>query len=168
MSSGILFLTNEDFTVSKGNKGNMLTNFINGFSLILFYSPQCKHCKELLPIFKRLPTTVGGCQFGILNISANKSVIELSKNTITAITYVPLIILYINGKPFMLYEGPPDINEIKRFIVEVSKKIQSKQKFSEQEVKKNEHSIPAYCLGNPLYGDDNKTYLVMDEAYVKK
>ena len=167
MSSGILFLTTEDFTMSKTNNGFMLNNFINGFSLILFYSPQCPHCKNLLPVFKKLPSIVGGCQFGILNVSANKSIIELSKKTVSPITYVPYIILYINGKPFMLYEGPPNEEEIKRFIVEVSKKIQSKQKFSESEVKTNENSIPAYCLGNPLYGDDNKTYLVMDEAYKK-
>ena len=167
MSSGILFLTTEDFVLTKDAKGSTLKNLINGFSLILFYSPQCPHSKNLLPIFKKLPNNVGGCQFGILNVSANKMIIEMSKNTLSCIKYVPLIILYIDGRPIMLYEGPADINEKKRFIVEVSKKIQNKQKFSEQEQKQIPNSVPAYCLGNPLFGDSNKTYLIMDKAYKK-
>ena len=169
MSSGILFLTADDFEITKGAKGNMLTNFIKDFSLILFYSPQCPYCQELLPIFKKLPNSFGGCQFGILNISSasNKKIIELSKNTITPITYVPLIILYVKSKPFMAYEGPPSLEEIKRFILEVSKKIQSKQKFSNNIRKESGVSIPSYSLGLPLFGDDNRTYLVMDSAYTK-
>ena len=54
MSSGILFLTADDFEITKGSKGYMLTNFIKDFSLILFYSPQCPYSQQLLPIFKKL------------------------------------------------------------------------------------------------------------------
>ena len=167
MSSGILYLTSEDFTVSKGQKGSILSNFIQGFSLILFYSPSCPHCQQLLPIFKRLPNTVASCQFGTLNVSTNKGLVQASQSTVSPITYVPLIILYVNGKPFLKYAGPADIDEIKRFVIEVSKNIQSKQQFSKKEVKEDpKSSIPAYCLGKPLYGDDGKdrTYLVFDSV----
>jgi thioredoxin-like negative regulator of GroEL len=170
MSSGILFLTTDDFDIIKGSKNNnILTNSIKGFSLILFYSPQCPYSQELLPIFKKLPNSFGGCQFGIFNVSSqsNKQIIGLSKNTTTPITYVPLIMLFINGKPFMLYEGPPELDEIKKFIIEVSKKIQSKQTFSNDVRKGSGLKIPSYCLGKPLFGDDNKTYLMMDCAYSK-
>jgi len=169
MSSGILFLTADDFEITKGTKGYMLTNFIKDFSLVLFYSPQCPYSQQLLPIFKKLPSSFGGCQFGILNVSSasNKKIIELSKNTITPITYVPLIILYVKSKPLLLYEGPADIEEIKRFILEVSKKIQNKQKFSSEIRKESGVSIPSYSLGVPLFGDENRTYLIMDSAYAK-
>ena len=49
--SGLLFLNSEDFHLNKGTRGPIMCNNIQGFSLILFYSTQCQHCKELIPIF---------------------------------------------------------------------------------------------------------------------
>lgn len=166
--SGLLFLTSADFTVAKGAKGEIMCNNISGFSLILFYSTQCQHCKTLIPTFKRLPGTIGGCQFGMVNVSTNKSCVRMSRDTIAPITYVPYIVLYINGKPFMRYNGPPHENEIRRFVIEVANKIQNKQKFAQGVVKQQQKSIPEYCLGKPLVGqDDNVCYLDMKEAYPK-
>ena len=72
----------------------------------------------------------------------------------------------MNGKPFMRYQGPNDINEIKRFVLEIAQKVNNKQKFSTENVKEDTRSgIPLYTIGHPLYGDDNVTYLVMDDAY---
>jgi thioredoxin-like negative regulator of GroEL len=127
--SGLLFLTSDDFLVEKSNKGDILCTNIPGFSLILFYSTQCVHCQSLIPIFKKLPGTIGGCQFGMINVTSNKECVRMSKDTIAPITYVPYIVLYIQGKPFMRYGGPHDGSEIKRFVLEVSNKVQNKQKF---------------------------------------
>lgn len=166
--SGLLFLNSEDFTISKGTKGNILCTAIPGFSLVLFYSNQCPHCAKLLPTFKRLPGTIGGCQFGMLNVSSNKMCVKMSKNTIVPIQYVPLIILYVNGRPFMKYSGEHEENDIKRFILEVAEKINNKQKFSEDSnVKENPRGIPDYSIGLPLYGEDDVTYLEFEEAYSK-
>lgn len=168
--SGLLFLTSEDFLVSKEEKGDLLCTGISGFSLILFYSTQCIHCQTLIPIFKKLPGTIGGCQFGMINVSTHKNIIRMSKDTIAPITYVPYIVLYTNGKPFMKYSGPHDISEIKRFVMEVANKLQSRQKFSTENVKepeKGKPGIPAYCIARPLFGDcdENVCYLKLDEAY---
>ena len=165
--SGLLFLSNEDFVLSKGTKGNILCTSIPGFSLILFYSTQCPHCQNLLPIFKRLPGSINGCQFGIINVSNNKTCIRLSKDTISPITYVPYIILYINGRPFLRYSGPPAESEIRRFVFEVAQKVQSKQKFSNEQVKEDVRGhIPAFTIGIPKCEDD-VCYLEFDEAYEK-
>lgn len=167
--SGLLFLTSEDFNINKGTKGDILCHSIPGFSLILFYSTQCVHCKTLIPIFKKLPGTIGGCQFGMINVSTNKQCVNMSKDTIAPITYVPYILLYINGRPTLKYAGPHDQNEISRFIIEVSQKIQNKQKFSENVTEDPRgKTIPAYCIGKPLYGDENVCYLEFDEAYGKE
>lgn len=167
--SGLLFLGNDDFTLMKGTKGNILCSSIPGYSLILFYSTQCPHCQKLIPIFKKLPGTIGGCQFGMINVSTNKNCIRLSNDTIAPITYVPYIVLYINGRPFMRYLGPHDANELKKFIIEVAQKMDSKQKFTNQAniLENRETSIPAYTIGVPLYGCDNGecTYLNFTEAY---
>lgn len=166
--SGLLFLTSEDFSINKGTKGKVLCTSIPGFSLILFYSTQCQHCQTLIPIFKKLPGTIGGCQFGMINVSANKSCVKMSSETIAPITYVPYIVLYVNGRPFMRYNGPHDSGEIKRFVLEVAQKIQNKQKFSEQNVKEEKGSgIPSYTIGKPLYGNDKVCYLEFNTAYKK-
>jgi thioredoxin-like negative regulator of GroEL len=168
--SGLLFLSADDFVLTKGMKGNILTNSIPGFSLILFYSIQCQHCQNLIPIFKKLPSVLGGCQFGLCNINTNRKLIALSNETIAPITYVPYIVLYVNSRPFLAYKGPHDINEIKRFVVEVADKIQKKQKFSaqqEQDVKENVRGkIPAFSVGIPLYGSEDEAYFEFSNAYV--
>ena len=169
--SGLLFLTADDFQLVKGAKGNIMCNSIQGFSLILFYSTQCSHCQELIPVFKQLPGTVGGCQFGMINVSHNKQCVMMSRNTIAPIEVVPYIILFINGKPYMRYQGPNTQAEITRFIVEVSQNIQSKQKLIKQDVKKDVHyppngGIPAYAAGQPLFGlNDKVCYLEFNDAY---
>jgi hypothetical protein len=167
--SGLLFLGNDDFTLMKGTKGNILCSSIPGYSLILFYSTQCPHCQKLIPIFKKLPGSIGGCQFGMINVSTNKNCIRLSNDTIAPITYVPYIVLYINGRPFMRYLGPHDANELKKFIIEVAQKMDSKQKFTNQGniLENRESTIPAYTIGVPLFGcDDGQcTYLNFNEAY---
>ena len=169
--SGLLFLTSDDFMITKGTAGNIMCNRIPGFSLILFYSTQCDHCISLIPIYKTLPGTIGGCQFGMINVSHNKRCVMMSRETIAPIKVVPYIILYINGKPYMRYQGPHDVQEISRFIVDVSKKIQSKQTFTKQDknVKIDERGgIPAYTIGKPLYGDgDDVCYLEFNNAYRK-
>ena len=167
--SGLLFLNSDDFNVLNGEKGKILSTEIKGFSLILFYSTQCVYCKKLIPIFKTLPGTIGGCQFGMINVSTNKNCVIISRNSIDPIKYVPYIVLYVNGRPFMKYQGPYDINEIQKFVVAVSQKIQNKHNFdSDENVKENVRGgIPEYTIGNPLYGTGKVCYLEFDEAYDK-
>ena len=155
--SGLLYLTSEDFFPQKGPTGDILCQSVPGFSLILFYSVHCQHCEALLPIFKRLTGSLGGCQFGIVNIGKNKRCVEMSSRTQTPIRYVPYIVLYIDGKPFMAYKGPYDHDEIKRFVIDVLSKLQQKQQFSKEVVKENpETGIPAYTIGHPVTGDKNQ------------
>lgn len=165
--SGLLFLSNDDFVLSKGTKGTILCTSIPGFSLILFYSVQCPHCQLLIPIFKKLPGTIGGCQFGMVNVSNNKNCIRMSKDTIAPITYVPYLVLYVNGRPFMRYNSEYTLEGIKRFVIEVASKIESKQKFSSEHVKEDFRGrIPAFSIGVPKCEDD-ECYFPFNEAYTK-
>jgi thiol-disulfide isomerase/thioredoxin len=170
--SGLLFLSSDDFHVIQEPKGRVMCHSIPGFSLVLFYSTQCGHCKSLIPIFKRLPgTIVSGCQFGIINVSSNKKCVAMSKGTLSEVKYVPYIVLYVDGRPQMKYAGPHDINEIARFVLEVSKRIQSRQSFANNaSVHKDPRGgIPAYSEGKPLCGPDDKIcYLTNTTAYSSK
>lgn len=170
--SGLLFLSSEDFAVQQGTNGNILCHNIPGFSLILFYSTNCVHCQSLIPIFKKLPGTLGGCQFGMINVSTNKKCVMMSQNTNAPIQYVPYIVLYVNGKPFMAYKGPNDEEQIKRFIIDVANNLQQKQQFSKEKVKQepNNSGIPEYSIGKPISGgkDQLVCYLTFEEFMVKE
>ena len=168
--SALLFLTADDFNVQKGQKGDILCNNLKGYCVVLFYSTQCVHCHSLIPVFKQLPGTIANCQFAMINVSMQKNVVMMSRNTVAPITYVPYIMFYVNGKPFIKYSGPYDANEIKRFIIEVSKNLQSKQKFFEEtnEKQTKEKPIPEYTTGHPKeICDENVCYLEFDDAYKK-
>jgi hypothetical protein len=92
----------------------------------------------------------------------------MSKNTIAPVTYVPYIVLYINGRPFMVYKGPSESEEIRRFVIEVANNVQKKQQFSKEKVKQDDNGgIPAYTIGRPVCGDDKVCYLNFGTAYTK-
>jgi hypothetical protein len=170
--SGLLFLESDDFIVSKGVKGdNILTTQIKGHSLILFYSMQCTYCQSLISIFKTLPKVLGGCQYGMINISKNKECIAKSQQTNTPITCVPYIMFYYNGKPYIRYTGEYDIENIKNFVMVIANQIQKKINITNMEgIKENAKGtgIPEYSLGHPIRGneDDGVCYLQFNTAYV--
>ena len=141
--SGILFLGNDDFQVRQGDKGQILslTYESKGLTLVLYYSTECPYCDNLINKFKQLPSFVNGCQFAMVNVSRNMDIVERSKNTIAPISYVPDVILYVNGAPYVRYDGPHDIQHIKDFIVDIYKKIQ-KTAFMEQEMSQNRTQYP--------------------------
>lgn len=164
--NGLLFLSSEDFKIQNGTKGKILCNNVAGFSLILFYSTRCEHCQTLLPVFKSLPGTIMNCYFGMINVNNNKECIQMSKVTIAPIQYVPYIILYYDGIPYMVYNGPRTAEDIRNFIMDVTENVQKRQKFAKKPPEKEESKgIPAYTVGHPVCGNDNVCYLDFAEAY---
>lgn len=170
--SSLLFLNSKEFAVQKGPKGPIMCHSVPGFTLILFYSHMCPHCQNLIPVFKRLPGTVNGCQFGIVNIHANPACRTMSDSTIAPIKYVPFIMLYIDGRPFMSYTGPYTAAEIQRFVIDVANNLQKKQEFSREKVREDPEGggIPTYSIGKPISGgkDQNVCYLTFLDAYTAK
>ena len=173
---GILFLSSEDFYTKTDNSNNLLLcNRINQFSFVLFYSHKCRHSNSVLPIIRSLPGSINGCQFGIINASQHKDIINLSTPTITPLRYVPYMILYYNGTPYMRYDGPHDLENIKSFIVEVAASIQRQVNTAmtsgNENINNNEddfYEIPEYCIAIPRKGDQEEQricYLNFSQAY---
>ena len=124
----MIFCTENEFSIKEINGSKLLCNNIQGFFLVLFYSTECPYCKEMIQIFKQLPGTIGGCQFGVINVSKNKKCIIDSMKTQTPIKFVPMCILYNNGTPIILYKGPRNLQDIQQFVVEVSQKMKDRIK----------------------------------------
>jgi hypothetical protein len=116
-SSSIQFLNDSNFSV---DSGGTLHVSISGFSLILFYSTQCPHCKEMMEAVKRMPNIINGCSFGVINLDQNKGVIQKCAKSQLQLKYVPFLVFFASGVPYMVYNGPTVESEIKRFIVQVS------------------------------------------------
>ena len=168
--SKLLFLSKEDFKVQQGPNGPIMCSRVKGFSLILFYSRSCVHCHSFIPIFKKIPAALNGCQFGMVNVSNNLELIKLAETTISKISFVPFILLYINGKPFIQYKGPRTKEGVTKFIVEVSSKINNKQYFSsiqkkQKEDKKNRDKTVPYSMYRPCGEAGGVCYLTYDKAY---
>lgn len=123
--SGILFLGSDDFCVRAGEKGNMLClSGWKGLTLVMFYSKECQFCHNLINKFKQLPTIVNGCKFAMCCINRHFDIVEKSKNTIAPIEYVPDVILYVDGMPYIRYDGPHEVADIKSFIFNVYERLQ--------------------------------------------
>jgi len=173
MSSGLFYLNETDFVIKEGQKGKTLSVGIDGYSLVLFYSTKCTHCQALIPIFKKLPTSVGGCTFAMVNVSQNKGIITKASTTKSPIKYVPLMILHIDGAPFMRYDGPHKVEEIKRFVIEIAQKVSKNKKPTSNIAPKkaaDSISIPGYTIGRPKNSGkrNDVSYMGMDAAYVSK
>lgn len=152
--SGLLNLTGNDFSLGKGQKGSLLYNNIRHYSAVLFYATTCDFCKPYIEIFKKLPGNVAGCTFAITNIQSNMNIVQMAKQTISPIEFVPLIIYYVDGRPFMKYKGDAHCKQIVQFIVDVTEKLSSnaKSKFYEDKINKqqeDENRIPEYTIGKP-------------------
>ena len=128
MISGIYFLSDNDFELRSSNENEKLLSLKNetkGLYFVLVYSNTCEFCNEVISEFKQLPAHLAGLKYGMININYNKEMVTMSKETITPITYVPELILFLNGLPYMVYEANDiKLEEMKSFIKEISDKLE--------------------------------------------
>ncbi len=171
--NSLIFLSDQEFSIQEGKKGKILCNNLPGVSLVLFFSERCPHCVQMFPIFKTLPQLIQGCQFAAINISTYQNVAEMSQRTISPITHVPFIILYVNNRPFIRYNGAKTLRDVSNFINEVLSRIQNKKQFINPKLGIDDmEAIPEYSIGIPFNmvcdanGSDN-CYLTFGEAYKK-
>ena len=146
--NSILRLRTDDFTVSTGTKGPILCNGIKGLSLVMFYSPLCKICEDLLPKFKHLPQIINGCKFCILSINENQGIISLSRQTISPIEFVPYIIFYVNGRPFLQYDDDATLEKLVGFLQYSMKLVETKKSFIDKGARVDSE-IPKYSIAKP-------------------
>ena len=134
MAQSLHFLETGDFSIVPGQEGraNMLCHSLRGLSLVLFYTKDCEYCPAAIPVFKALPMAIGNCKFAMVNLSTNRELIRISRETNTEINMVPLIICYVNGKPYMRYDGPREVQDLQEFVSEIAAKIKQAEASAHQ------------------------------------
>lgn len=176
--NGLLYLTSRDFYITDTQRGPLMCNRLRDISFVLFYTNDCKFCPAMQAMFKQLPRYIGGCHFGMVNLSANREIAAMSARTISKIGYVPWILLYHNGQPLLRYDGARDVKSIQTFIIDVTRNIQ--QKFNHSSAagnpaaapqvsampgvkQDNDNGIPEYTIGRPKSSKDEVCYLEFDD-----
>lgn len=74
------------------------------------------NCAAFEPIFAKISRQDPRVSYAILDVSQNKSVVSWSRETSTQITAVPMLILYVNGRPHAKFNGTKNIESIQNFI----------------------------------------------------
>lgn len=169
--SNLIFLTTKDFFLEQSQKGSSLCHRTPGVSLVFYYADACEGCQTIKPQYHQLPRVIGGCKFALVDLTKNPNLAQASKQTLAPIKYVPLLILYYDGRPFLQYDDDNSIEKIVEFVKYAMKILATKKPFSpEKGSGVKEVDIPAYSLGIPynLVCDANRCYLQFNKAYPGK
>jgi hypothetical protein len=113
--SGINFLSAENFVVM-GAKQKTLGINVPGNVLVFFKMRGCNNCAEFEPVFSTLARKEKRVTHAVLDVSSNRDVVISSRETNTPITAVPVLILYVNGRPHAKFNGTKNIPSIQSFI----------------------------------------------------
>lgn len=175
MTSGLFFLSDKDFEVlpspqnlstfqGQQQKGDLVIR-IPGISVVFFYAASCASCKELFNNYKTLPGRVHGVRFGLANVGAYEQRIQMkAAQSKTPLNYVPYIAIYVNGKFYLEYRGPRNVESIAKAAYEIATKVYSGRDFAQGKVCTAEGGAQGYCVEgyDPTEAETCYTY---EEAY---
>lgn len=116
-----MIATTSDFFI----KDNILHCRYSGYSFIFFVSSSCKYCDDVKPVFDLHASmwTKAQIKFAYMYVEENnREIVKLTKGTNLEITYVPLLIMFHNGKPITQFvpdeENPQNNNsKMKQFLI---------------------------------------------------
>lgn len=127
----VVYLLPDDFHVTQNNE---LANRLPKFSLVFFTSANCVYCKDVLPAFVAVSSTIRGCTFALMDVDqAGMGVVRMAERTKTPITYVPYVVMYVSGIPLAVFdpdEENPSANfgRLKNFIIDHANSVRAGRK----------------------------------------
>lgn len=111
----ITFLSEDNFVILGTRTKTMGIN-LQGNVLVFFKMTGDSNCGAFEPVFAKLSRQDPRVSYAILDVSQNKSVVAWSRETSTQITAVPMLILYVNGRPHAKFNGTKNTESIQNFI----------------------------------------------------
>ena len=109
----IQYLSDANFSAPGGRS---LRINLGGLVFVMFMSSNCPHCRTMQPIFQNLSKSELRVKFALANVGQFKRIAGLSQSTNTPIKFVPMMILYSNGRPHARYKGKQDPQSILSFL----------------------------------------------------
>jgi len=163
----IVYLTPDDFYITNDNE---FVHRLPNFSLVFFSSIKCEYCKDVLPAFVSMSSMIKGCTFAMMDVDQmNKRVVRMSADTKLPITYVPFVVMYVNGTPIGVFN--PDENNpsrnldlLKDFIVDNANSIKNRKSSEMTGSYLGHHKVCDTSIGMALCGK-KVCYLRDCEAY---
>lgn len=181
-------LTQNDFYVDNVQKRNpdpnapqqkVLRTSQKGIIFTFFHldDEACDNCKLLKPEFMKLPNIIPQINYALVDLKAYPGIAKKTIGTVAPITYVPYLIVFVDGRPFLRYDGGKSSTEMAQFLRELLNNIpkdvlQRSTSESKNNTKFNEE-VPIYPAGGIPYNvvcDKNSgvCYLSFDELMTKK
>ena len=145
--SSIAFLASHNFVVI-GTRQKTLGINLQGNVFVFFRMHGCDSCAQFEPIFAKLSEIEKRVTCAILDVTQCRDVVMWSRDTSTPITAVPVLILYINGRPHAKFNGTKNISSIQAFI---TKALQSNPSASTQQPFMPNQQVPQPSQHN-IYG----------------
>lgn len=160
--STLFLLNSNDFKVSENR---LVFTKSKNLTFVLFYSTKCRFCGPAREVFNFVASqySQSNVKFGIINVTKNPSIPELSKGTNTAITFVPFLIAFFDGIPIAVYSNQYTTEGFSKFV----EKCHASKADSFGTKKEDIPEIPNYALGVP-FCEDGVCYLGFDDAYSAK
>jgi thiol-disulfide isomerase/thioredoxin len=171
--SAIRELHAEHFKKMRGNRGFVLgIPKAQNLTLIMFYSLQCTYCDQAMPELEKLaqfvkeknmPITVAVC-----DILKNRKIIQESADTVDPIKFVPYMPIYLAEKPYLRYNGKKTAEEMLNYLIEVLKRVDTRQKFVQQRQVAEEEEPRANAAEGVPYNvvcEGDVCYVTQDEIF---
>lgn len=162
-----MFLTPNDFTI---HDGELVKPNDQGYSFVFFFTNTCPLCNDVKPAFNRLSRIIRGVSFAYMDVEQNNWLLrDMSLRTRTPIDYVPLLILFANGRPIAQFFQDEDVPQnnterMKKFIMATTGGHQQHNHSSQNAGA----DIPAYSIGIPGNLALRKVCKLYDNAYMKQ
>ncbi len=160
--SALYLLNSQDFKVSEDK---LVFTKNKALTFVLFYSTKCRFCGPAREVFNFVASQYvqKNVKFGIINVTKNPSVPQLSKGTNTPISYVPFLTAYFDGDPLSVFSSQYTAQNFSEFVKKCYASVSNS--FTKKEEPVNE--VPKYTVGIP-FCEDGVCYLEFEDAYSKK
>ena len=164
-----MYLTPTDFTIQNGE---LVKINDQGYTFVFFYTSNCIWCKEIAPIFLSISNLINGVNFAYMDVSLeNWKIRDMSLRTNSHIDYVPLFILYVNGrKKAQFFQDEENVqNNFSKMQNFIMYNTQQQQSTRIRGAFNHENSeIPPYSIGIPGNLASRKVCKIYNNAYMKK
>lgn len=166
-----MFLTPNDFAIQNGELVKLNDQ---GYSFVFLFTNDCKWCDDVKPAFNYLSKMIRGVNFAYMDVAQNNwHLRDMSLRTRTPIEYVPLLLLFANGRQiaqFFQDEDNPQNNipKMQQFIINNTRRQPQSTRIQTATGPSQGTEIPPYTIGIPGNLASRKVCKLYDNAYVKQ